>query len=107
MCSFQVEAQLRARGEGLSRRRNLGAYSIQRLVTKDGDLLDQWSLVIDDEVVRQSDGLPMAWESAGDLAKRIELRLTGVSILDSLSWDAGRPRNLSGWLTSVPSKEVH
>jgi len=26
MCSFEVEAQLRARGEGLSRRRNLGAY---------------------------------------------------------------------------------
>jgi hypothetical protein len=84
-----------------------GTVSIQRLVTKDGKLLDSWGLIIDDLVVRKSDGLPMAWESAGDLAKRIEMRLTGVPKLAPLSWDGGRPRNLSGWQTSAPSKEVH
>jgi len=34
MCSFQVEAQLRATSEGLSRRRYLGAYPNNGGLTK-------------------------------------------------------------------------
>lgn len=84
-----------------------GTISIQRLVTKDGEHLDQWALVVGGDPVQRSDGLPKSWDSAGDLAKRIELRLTGVEKLDSLSWDAARPNNLSGWKTSAPLNIIH
>lgn len=85
----------------------LGTICINRLVSPKGVLLDDWGLIVDGERVQQADGLPMAWESAGSLAKRIELRLTGVPQLDCLSWDAARPKSLSRWQTSAPDKTNH